>query len=333
MDRRDVLKGLGWLAGAAVVSIPRNIYAPSMPLEQLQAALGYLGYLPRRWSVTGLPDEPTERALVRFKKHAQRAYRVSREGQPDDVPGPQRFAGAADAAVTEETIFEIKHWVERGWKLPLGRFHFAYLAAEGQPTLRGYRLRQDAAPAWCEVVREAAHRGATLAGPYGDTWRPLGYAPKSNTSRRSLHFCGRAVDLNQGFAQGPDQRYYLSRELDRERTYFRLLCRTARQDGSQGEWYRTGAVACWRGGVRKEPPLPAGWYVDLTELLAAAHFERIPAQRGWVPSADIGSEWWHYHYSVDKQPTFLDECELVGFSERRLLALGYTIQEIDRRPG
>jgi hypothetical protein len=332
LERRDILKGLGWLAGAVVASIPRNIYAPSMPIEQLQSALGFLGYLPPG-SVTGMADERTERALLRFKKHARRAYRISRDGAPEDVAAPQRFGGAVDTTVAEETIFEIKQWVERGWKLPLGRFRFVSLADAGEPGLRGYRMREDAARAWCEVVREASARGATLDAPYGDTWRPLGYARKNGASRRSMHFCGRAVDLNQGLAQGPNQRYYLSREEARGRTFFRLLCRTARQDGTQGVLYRSGAVACWRAGVRRELPLPQGWYVDLTALLAEAHFERIPAQRRWEAYSDVGSEWWHYHFVVDRQPTFLDECELVGISERRLLALGYTISEIDRRPG
>jgi hypothetical protein len=68
-------------------------------------------------------------------------------------------------------------------------------------------------------------------------------------------------------------------------------------------------------------------------VLAAAHFERIPAQRRWVATSDAGSEWWHYHYTVEKQPTFLDECELVGISEHRLIAAGYSIAEMDRRPG
>ena len=39
------------------------------------------------------------------------------------------------AHLTEETIFEIKHWVEQGWKLPLGRFRMAHLTEEG---MRGY---------------------------------------------------------------------------------------------------------------------------------------------------------------------------------------------------
>ena len=77
--------------------------------------------------------------------------------------------------------------------------------------------------------------------------------------------------------------------------------------------------------------VPDGWYVDLTELLNTAGFRRIPAHANWE-KWDIGSEWWHYQYDADLQPTFLDECELIGISEKRLEKARYTVEEMDRRP-
>jgi hypothetical protein len=332
VNRRETLKRLGWLAGAVAVSVPRNIYSPAAPVEQVQQGLHMLGYLPP-WSVTGFADHSTARALGRFHRHARRAYRLTQDGRVEDVAPGERFSGAADGEISTETALEMRRWGERGWVLPVGRFRFRSLGDPDLPGLRGYRLREDSAQAWRQAWREAAAQGATLAAPYGDTLRPLGLAGNRGASRRSMHLCGRAVDLNQGLAQGPGQRYYLTREEARGRTFFRILCRAGRQDGSQGKRYRRGAVACWRSGAHDELPLPEGWYVDLTELLAQAGFDRIPAQRRWQPSSGAGAEWWHYTHAVDRQATFLDECELVGIGERRLLAAGYSIAEMDRRPG
>jgi len=350
MHRRQVLIGLGWLAGGAIASIPRNGYAPSMPVAHVQAALEQFGYLPPG-HVTGVSDplyERTlyERALIRFKRHAQRPYRLTRAGMADDQPLHACFAGPCDARITVDTIFEIKQWVERGWKLPLHRFKFASLSAPGEPTsyaLRWSILREDAALVWRELMKEASGRGATLAEPYGDTFRALGQtnktggpANKTGTSRRSLHHVGRAVDLNQTLAQGGlaqgARAYYLSREDDGARTRFRIYCKTAKQDGSQGKYRRLGAVQCWKAGAGGLTPLPQGWYVDLTDLLATGNFERIAAHEGWQ-RWDILSEWWHYQYSVAVQPTFLDECELIGIGEKQLLGSGYTVDEMDQSPG
>ena len=181
-------------------------------------------------------------------------------------------------------------------------------------------------------MAQALELGATLAEPYGDTLRGLGFSKKDGTSRTSLHICGRAVDLNQGLAQGYAQRYYLSPEETDEAVHFRLYCRTEKQDGSQGLKYDANEVRNWRAGLRGLAFIPAGWYVDLTELLSAFGFQRVRAQEGWE-RWDIRSEWWHYCHSVELQETFLDECELIGISERRLERAGYSLEEMDREPG
>ena len=171
-----------------------------------------------------------------------------------------------------------------------------------------------------------------MSEPYGDTVRGLGYAKKDGTSRTSLHICGRAVDLNQGLAQGFGQRYYLSPEEDDGDMRFRLYCRTDRQDGTQGRKFMAGDVRGWRAFARGEISLPTGWYVDLTELLGGFGFQRVKAHEGWE-RWDIRSEWWHYYHTVDLQGTFLDECELVGLSEKRLRLAGYSMAEMDSEPG
>lgn len=336
LNRREILRGLGWLAGFAIVATPRNSYSLStMPTEQLQRTLGYLGYL-QPDGITGFPDDLTQRALLRFKRHASRAYRLSHKGIPEDAVTPNdRFSGDIDPSLTEHTVLEMRRWIDRGWKLPLGRFKFESLAEDGKPAsaaLKWALLREDAAKAWKSAMREAAKRGATLAEPYGDTARPLGYDRKEGVSRTSFHICGRAVDINQRFAQGLGQRYFLSPEETNDRMYFRLYCLTALQNGAQGVRYDDGQIRCWRAGLRGDLFLPRGWYIDLTALLDTVHFERIAAHENWQ-KYDIYSEWWHYQYNVEKQATFLDECELIGISEKRLIDARYTVDEMDHEPG
>ena len=64
--------------------------------------------------------------------------------------------------------------------------------------------------------------------------------------------------------------------------------------------------------------IPEGDYVDLTELNeSTGSFERIHAQAGWHGMYNK-SEWWHSQFKKDKQPTFLDEMESIGYTEARL---------------
>jgi hypothetical protein len=337
IDRRSVLAGIGslltrrglpWLVGGSLALSPRFNDPEELPIENLQRAFIHLGYLPAG-ADTGAADALSERALIRFKRHASRTYRMSvRTGRPDDVPADACFPGQCNLRVDERTIIEVKDWIERGWRLPLGRFRIASIVKGRQ----WVTLREDVGEIWSNLMQTVADRGGTLAGPYGDTWRPLGFHRKDGASRRSFHISGRAIDLNQGFAHPPRQRYFLVPEVWRERMYWRIFCRTDRQDGSQGKFLREGQHECWRFALSGYP-LPSGYYLDLTRILEdEGGLERIPAKRGWKDRY-VRTEWWHYQYASGKQETFLDECELVGISEDRLLRAGYTLEEIDRRPG
>lgn len=333
---RNILKGAPLLAAGAVTLLPRR-ESPSavVSIPGLQEAFRYLGYLPGSHD-TGIMDGDTERALLRFKRHARRSYRVSAlTGLPDDVPPHSCFTGECDLGLGEETVMEIMQWLGRSWKLPLGRFRLASLGA-GDPraprALRWSMLREDVAVEWRRVMRLVSEQGGTVEGPYGDTWRPLGFHHKDGTSPRSFHITGRAIDLNQQLAHGRNQRYFIIADQREGREYWRIFCRTARQDGSQGRRIREGAYSCWQFLAVSSAPIPGGYYVDLTEILESHGFERIPARPGWE-SNYLRTEWWHYHYAAAKQETFLDECELVGISEKDLLRAGYSREEMDRRPG
>jgi hypothetical protein len=340
IQRRDLLKrllkGVPVAAAGAITLLPRR-ESPStvVSIPGLQQAFRQLGYLPASHE-TGILDKDTERALLRFKRHARRSYRISAvTGLPDDVPPHSCFTGECDLDLGEPTIREILQWLGRGWKLPLGRFKLESLAAgdvHAPRALRWSMLRSDVALEWRKAMRHVEQLGGTLEGPYGDTWRPLGFHHKDGASPRSFHITGRAIDLNQQLAHGRKQRYFIVADQREGREYWRIFCRTARQDGSQGRQIRQGAYSCWQFLAVSSAPIPGGYYLDLTEVLGEHGFERIPARPGWE-SNYLRTEWWHYHYAPGKQETFLDECELVGISEGDLLRAGYSHEDMDRRPG
>lgn len=366
-----LLSGLGSLLGSLAryslpllgLSYPLSVERLELSVVKLQRVFIHLGYLPPG-SDTGALDRATSRALIRFKRHAQRRLRHSFRGAHfEELPTKLCFRGPVDDRLDEETLLELRQWVECGWRLPLGRYRFVSLT-EGElrpdPRYRWSILREDVAQVWRDLMKEVSARGGSLQGPYGDTRRALGPDQPDGASPRSFHIPGRAVDLNQRLAS-PDrnQRYFLAPEPSQGRTYWRILCRTRKQDGSQGRYFPQGALRCWNyvprsvwlrrlkwkekqlDGERLPPeaealsryPLPSGYYLDLTDFLeTTGHFERVPAQAGWETNYRR-MEWWHYHFAMDKQPTFLDECELVGISEERLLAAGYSLEEMDQRPG
>ncbi len=78
--------------------------------------------------------------------------------------------------------------------------------------------------------------------------------------------------------------------------------------------------------------MPKGYYVDVTAFLAAKNFNRIAAHDDYKTNSK-GLEWWHFHYTVDLQETFLDELEQIGIAEDALLKAGWSLVEMDRKPG
>lgn len=69
-----------------------------------------------------------------------------------------------------------------------------------------------------------------------------------------------------------------------------------------------------------------------TLSIRALQFSRIPAWNGWERKSGL-SEWWHYYYSPNIQPTFLDEVELIGFTEAQVRQKGWkTVGELDYKP-
>ena len=332
-------------------------------VSQLQRDLISLGYLLSDSKYReGVYETSTHRAVLRFQRHAARPYRkpgpdaqaprkptitwdiqvltktpAPYPGTPESLSGKGPFrgpdtlyTGSVDGRCEASTAQAIRAWIDRGYKVPVGYFPLTPVQVTGATG----KLRQDAATAWAEIVQLATQKGAVLEGPYGDTTRVLQKMTKAGTSRYSFHYCGRAVDINQALGGGKGQKYFIAKETDAQDTYWRIYCKTELQDGTQGVKFTKGQVKYYVFQGNKEVDIPAGYYIDLTEIIESkGTFERIKAQSQWEQNYNK-TEWWHFQYKVDKQATFLDEMELIGYSEKQLREAGWNTDEmLDHPPG
>ncbi len=305
----------------AAAAYKKKATAPLTYVTELQSDLITLGYLTGE-KADGYYGGKSQRSVLRFQRHAKRVYRM-KGGKPDDVSPSEAFAGKVDGICDAETAKEIRKWIEKEWKIPVGRF-------PATPVVGG-KLREDAAVEWNTLVATITALGGTLEGPYGDTLRPLRKTSKVGTSGYSFHYCGRAVDINQNLG---NKRYFCTKDPSGEHMYWRIWCLTALQDGSQGVRKEAGDIKAWDFGGKKEYKNRAGYYLDLTSAIESnSKFRRIKSQRGWENSYNK-TEWWHFQYSVDIQETFQDELELVGFTEDDIRGRGWsTDAELDHKPG
>ena len=266
------------------------------------------------------PGGSPARALTRFQRHAKRIYRKTSLGESlEETPV---YAGPEDGVAHQASLDEILRWVQNGYRLPLGYFKIAKVAAWGA-------LRADVAAAWLALIPKIQQLGGTIDGPYGDTKRPLMKTISVGASKYSFHIPGRAVDLNQGLG---NSRYFVVPEPDGPRMWWRIYCKTTDQSGAEGAKIDP-ELEYHNFYTRQNAPFPDGYYLDLTAAITQdGQFERIRAQGGWQNDTRQ-SEWWHFQWTVDKQATFQDECELSGISEQQLRAGGYQDADLDHPPG
>jgi hypothetical protein len=290
---------------------------------EIGSGLATIGYLS---AADAANATKLERAVKRFQRHAARKYRMP----PPDASGGELFTGQPTGARDEATLREVKKWLDRKWKVPIGRFRVRALSVATNPV----SLREDAATAWEQIVKLADAQGATLHGKYGDSARPVRPTAKVGTSPHSFHYCARAVDICQDFTKNPDRRYWVAQDPQGGTQYWRIYCKTDKPDGSQGTLIRKNTVKWYSFSESMERWLAEGYYVDLTALIeSTGTFERIKSQAGWQ-SVYNKSEWWHFQYKLDKQATFLDEMELIGYSEAKLRSCGWTTDKLlDAAPG
>jgi hypothetical protein len=105
-------------------------------------------------------------------------------------------------------------------------------------------------------------------------------------------------------------------------------------DQCPGLQYLKGAIRCYSFTQWAEYDLPGGYYVDMTNIIPSTReFERIKAQNNWANSYNK-AEWWHFQCALNKQDTFSDELEWVGYSEDQLRRAGWsTDANLDHKRG
>ncbi len=243
------------------------------------------------------------------------------------------WAGKATGICDQATAKEVRLWIDKSYRLPLGIYKIV--------KIDGGKLRDDVAKLWKEAIVDAEKKGGMIVPTgkdkndyYSDTWRnPINtFKHTGGNSKYSLHYTGRAVDLSMEPAGGKHQRWWVVKELVDGDVYWRIYCKTDKQDGSQGTKIAAKSKKFYEFYSNTEKDMPEAYYLDLTELLASHKFHRIKAQKGWETVAKK-QEWWHYNDIEDLQETFLDEMELIGYTESDLKQSGRTTAEMDHAPG
>ncbi len=118
----------------------------------------------------------------------------------------------------------------------------------------------------------------------------------------SWHKAGRAIAFNRNQGGFPEN-YEVVREDRGLDTYWRVFVRVAEdaQNGQLGEPLREmpwdfaaatrGDLEAYRQGGRLRATMPAGYYIDLTELASAYGWERLPAGSEWRNNFNARNYW------------------------------------------
>ena len=140
--------------------------------------------------------------------------------------------------------------------------------------------------------RIVAETGHDFLWHLSDAWRAVSYY-SPGSSYTSWHKAGRAIDTLMDYLSPDRRRRWLGvvMEPGGGEVYWRLYLWCVEQDGSQGvplkvrPWNLTAdARKNLQGGHRK--PIPNGYYVDLTDLMA---------QYGWLRIASHDHPHFHWH--------------------------------------
>lgn len=317
---------------AAKYKVTANV--PETFVTDLQKDLVAIGYLEDKdGNKDGYYGGGTKRAVGRFQRHALRPFRMLSDKTRVDLADADLWKGSEDGVVNQDTAKEVRRWIDKKWVTPVGVVPLEDLT-------QGGKMRNDAKKAWDAIVKSVTDAGGILDGPYGDTLRSLAKTGKVGASSFSLHYSGRAVDINQGFY---GKRYFAKKEVVGSDTFWILYCKTDKQDGTQGAEFKKGDFKYFVFWNETEADIPAGHYIDMTSMIqSSGDFSRIKAQGGWndktaVPEKSSRynkTEWWHFFYAKDVQKTFQDELELIGFDEKTIRAKGWkTDAELDHAPG
>jgi TolB protein len=161
---------------------------------------------------------------------------------------------------------------------------------------------------WAMKQRIVDETGHDFLTQLSDAWRAVSF-DSDRSQYTSWHKAGRAIDTLLDYLSPDHRERWLEVVLERGggETYWRLYLKCRAQDGSQGmplkvrPWDATAAARRnGRGGQRK--PMPNGYYVDLTDLMAQYGWLRIASHDKpdfhWH-SSFMAMEYWHFQKTED----------------------------------
>jgi TolB protein len=161
---------------------------------------------------------------------------------------------------------------------------------------------------WAMRQRIVDETGHDFLAQLSDAWRAVSF-DSSRSQYTSWHKAGRAIDTLLDYLSPNHRERWLEIVLERGggETYWRLYLKCEAQDGSQGmplkvrPWDATAAARRnGRGGQRK--PMPNGYYVDLTDLMAQYGWLRIASHDRpdfhWYVNF-MAMEYWHFQKTED----------------------------------
>lgn len=145
------------------------------------------------------------------------------------------------------------------------------------------------APLNAAIDEVLALTGIDIGVGFGDTTRNLSAGTnKVGADNFSWHKSGRAVDFNQGL------RWVIAEDPSGDSMYFRLYLQ-ANEAGATSSYARTFTEE-EKAGLHHNAlgnAVTQHAMIDVTAILEANGFERIPAHNGWETSYNK-REWWHY---------------------------------------
>jgi hypothetical protein len=229
------------------------------------------------------------------------------------APAPARVASLAPllAALPTTTplptLVPVPARADGGWEV----VQVPQVLNAGEPVLAN-ELVVPSLLAWQQAVKEAS--GHDFLHTTLGTWRGIGQVRlrkmyQYDYGYLSWHKTGRALDLALEYKVGGADQLVKVRDDQGPVTHWRLYLRAAQQDGSLGEPLKENPWQFWWHIVPAEDreaydaggrplKIPAGYYVDVTELAKRNGWERISSYAidgdyHWRTDSN-GTEYWHY---------------------------------------
>lgn len=172
---------------------------------------------------------------------------------------------------------------------------YPYLSPRVNDSFEALRLR---------VLEES---GVDFFGSLDDAFWPADRPPEPGEPAQNWHYTGRAIAFDRELIYAaPPQPIEIVREDTDVSTYWRVYLRVAdeAQGGALGEPLRarpwdfaarnSGNVEDYERGGRLKDRIPAGYYVDLTQIAEDYGWLRVPAQRTWQYNFSA-IQFWEFH--------------------------------------